>query len=255
MKEKALTHAGTGALDKGLDLLRAVIGDDGRTPAATLAAGFGLPGSTARRLLAALERQGLIARVAKGRYAAGGRFLDLAQSIDPHATLTRVARPCLRRLAAANGATAHLGIFDDFMVTYLVKESPKPAGLFTRELGQLEAYCTGVGKVLLAHLDADELATFLAGSFVRLTPQTITDPHALKIEIGRIAERGYAIDDREMAEDIFCVAVPIIDRRARAVAAISLSATPERIGPDRVDALARDLTACAADIAARAGLA
>ncbi|MBY8823908.1 IclR family transcriptional regulator [Sphingomonas colocasiae] len=246
--------AGTGALDKGMELLALVIRDGGRTPAATLAAQLGLPGSTARRVLGALARQGLIARVEKGRYAAGGQFADLARTIDPDATLARIARPLLRRLAVANGATAHLGIFDDFMVTYLVKESPKPSGLFTREHGQLEAYCTGVGKILLAHLPPEELSVFLEGSFVRLTPRTITEPDALRAEVERAAARGYAVDDGEMADEIFCVAVPILDRRRRAVAAISLSSTPARMGWPRVEAVAADLTACAGHIAARAGL-
>lgn len=254
MAERPSPPAGTGALDKGMELLVRVIRDDGHTPAAVLAAELGLPGSTARRVLAALARQGLIARVEKGRYAAGGQFADLARAIDPDAMLARVARPPLRKLAAANGATAHLGIFDDFMVTYLVKESPKSARLFTREHGQLEAYCTGVGKILLAYLPADELSGFLEGSFVRLTPRTITDPDALRAEIERSAARGYAVDDGEMADEIFCVAVPILDRRSRAVAAISLSSTPDRIGWARVEAVARDLTACAGEIAARAGL-
>lgn len=254
MKPVSRSPTGTGALDKGMQLMARVIRDDGRTPAAALAAELGLPGSTARRVLAALARQGLIARVEKGRYAAGGQFAGLARAIDPHGTLARIARPLLRRLAAANGATAHLGIFDDFMVTYLVKESPGAAGLFTREHGQLEAYCTGVGKILLAHLPPDELSAFLEGSFVRLTPRTITEPDALRAEIERCRARGHAVDDGEMAEGLFCVAVPILDREARAVAAISLSSTPERMGWSRVEAVAADLAACAGDISARAGL-
>jgi IclR family acetate operon transcriptional repressor len=255
MESIVQTRAGTGALDKGLELLTAVIRDGGRTPAAALAADLGLAGSTARRLLAAIERHGLVARVEKGRYAAGGKLLDLARPIDFMSILVRIARPRLRQLAAANRATAHLGIFDEGMVTYLVKESPRADRLFTRELGQLEAYCTGVGKMLLAHLDAAQLADFLAGSFVRLTPRTITDPDALRAEIETIRARGHAVDDREMADDIFCVAVPILDRNGRAVAALSLSSTPERIGRDRVEVIAGELTACAADIAARAGIA
>jgi IclR family acetate operon transcriptional repressor len=255
MKNMTETPTGTGALDKALDLLAAVIRDDGRTPVAVLASELGLAGSTSRRLLASLERHGLVARFEKGRYAAGGQFLELARPIEPYAVLTRIARPHLRRLAAANGATAHLGIFDEGMVTYLVKESPKADGLFTRELGQLEAYCTGVGKMLLAHLGEAQLADFLAGSFVRLTPRTITDPEALRGEIETIRERGHAVDDREMADDIFCVAVPILDRNGGAVAALSLSATPDTIGWSRVDAIAEELTGCAAGIAARAGFA
>jgi IclR family transcriptional regulator, acetate operon repressor len=246
--------AGTASLDKGLQLLASVIRDDGRTSSPVLAQQLGIPGSTARRMLLMLERQGLIARFEKGRYAAGGQFIALSRSVDAHAALARSARPLLRRLANGYGMTVHLGVLEDGMVTYLIKETPATDAIFTREQGQLEAYCTGVGKVLLAHLDRAVRDVFLGGDFIALTPQTITNPAKLRIEIERVRAQGYAVDDREMAENVFCVAVPLLDRNGHAVAALSMSGTPTTIGWDRAPDVAADLQKCALAIANKAGI-
>lgn len=241
---------GTQALDRGFALFTAVIRDDGLTPAAVLADALGFAPSSARRTLAALERTGLVVRIARGRYAGTDRLAALAARIDPYRRLIEAARPRLRRLVGAQRATTHLGVFDGDMVTYLVKEGM--AGVFTRERGQLEAYCTGIGKALLAQLAPERLDAYLRGSFVRLTAQTFADPEALRTEIARTAVRGYAIDDREMADDIACVAVPV-EVAGKAVAAISISGDPAVVRLADAPRIAARLAICARAIAARLG--
>ncbi len=239
---------GTQALDRGLALLTAIVRDDGYTPAATLAAGLDLAPSSGRRMLATLERHGLVGRIARGRYAGTERLVVLASRIDPRRRLIEAGRSALRRLARAESAAAHLGVFDGDMVSYLVKEGG--ADVFTREHGQLEAYCTGIGKVLLAQLPPDRLEIYLRGTFVRLTAQTLVDADALRSEIAATNNRGYAIDDREMADDIACVAVPVtVD--GRAVAAISISGTPASVPLSDAERMAARLAACARSIAER----
>ena len=239
---------GTQALDRGLALFAAVVRDDGVTPAATLGTALGIAPSSARRMLAALERHGLITRIAHGRYAGTDRLAQLAARIAPHRRLTEAARPELRRMVASEQATAHLGIFDGDMVTYLVKEGA--TSLFTREHGQLEAYCTGIGKALLAQLPEGAVETYLSGSFVRLTDQTLTDATALREEIAMTRARGYAIDNCEIADDLACVAVPL-DTGGPTIAAISFSGHPTRVRVDRPERVARRLQACAVAIAKR----
>lgn len=249
MSKQPISRTGTASLDRGLQLLASIVDDDGATPAAALAAPLNLSGSSARRVLAALERQGLIARVAKGRYSGAGRLCALATAVDMHRLLTRLARPLLARLARKHRATGHLGVLDEGMVTYLVKEGPAAGHLFTRESGQLEAYCTGVGKVLLAGLTPPEFAEFLDTTFVALTPRTITDPRLLRNEIDKVRERGYAIDDGEMDEDLYCVAVPLLGPSGRAIAALSLSAETGMLDPSSISL---ELSECAEEIMARA---
>lgn len=102
---------------------------------------------------------------------------------------------------------------------------------------QLEAYCSSIGKVLVAHLHAPAQSAHLAGGpFPALTPRTITDPIVQKAELGIVARQGFALDNEEVAIDVECIAVPVPGKRG-VIAAISISRTtgkgawPQRILP------------------------
>lgn len=233
-----------------LALLEAVTLDGGRTPIADIIRSNGLAPATGRRLLGLLVERGLLTRIAHGRYAGGDRLRQLAANVSPHARLIEAARPVLRRFALAERATAYLGVFEGEMVTYLVKEGAQ-AG-FTREQMQLEAYCTGIGKALLAHLTADRLDAYLAAPLVPLTAQTIVAPDALRAELAATRERGFAIDDREMDDDLGCVAVPLRDSRGSDYA-ISLSGSPSRFNPENAPEIAALLQHCAVQIGRQFG--
>jgi DNA-binding IclR family transcriptional regulator len=215
---------GSAAVGKALDLLVALAQDDGRTPLAAHARALLLPLSTAHRLAAALERRRLIVRLGRGHYGVGLQLSDFTLSGNRDQTNARMARPFLRVLSRQVGGAAHLGIWRGDMVTYLVKESGSTDALFTREGRQLEAYCTAIGKVLLAALPVSERARYLdAGPFVALTSATITDPAELQDELDRVKKLGFALDQGEAADGLACIAVPVHDPRDNVIAAISLS--------------------------------
>lgn len=183
-------------------------------------------------------------RIAHGRYAGGDRLRELAACVSPHARLIKVARPILRQLARAERATAYLGVFESEMVTYLVKEGAQTG--FTREQMQLEAYCTGIGKILLSQLSEMALLDYLASPLVGLTEWTITDPSRLREEIALTRKRGYAIDDREIADDLRCIAVAL-PQEGESRYAISLSGDTGHIHPDLASEISTKLQ-CAADL-------
>lgn len=239
---------GSQSAARALALMEAITLDAGRTSAAELVASIGLAPATGRRLLALLVERGMVTRISRGRYAGGERLRQLAARVSPHARLIEAARPVLRRLAQADRATAYLGVFEGEMVTYLVKEGAQTG--FTREQNQLEAYCTGIGKILLSHLTEARLDAYLAAPLVSLTERTITDPGMLRIELALTLERGYAIDDREMADDLGCVAVPLTQARGSDYA-ISLSGSPSRFHPGTAPEFAARLLRAATEISHR----
>lgn len=241
---------GSQSAARTLALLEAITLDGGRTPAAELIVRAGLAPATGRRLLALLVERDYLMRIARGRYAGGERLRQLAARVSPHARLIETARPILRRLAQAEHATAYLGVFEGEMVTYLVKEGAQTG--FTREQMQLEAYCTGIGKILLAQLASARLGAYLAAPLVALTAHTITDPARLRSELAATRARGYAIDDREMADDLGCVAVPLHHLRGSDYA-ISLSGSPARFNPDNAPDIAARLRLTAEQISQRLG--
>ncbi|MDP9056119.1 MAG: IclR family transcriptional regulator [Pseudomonadota bacterium] len=211
-------------------LLEAIVRGEGKETFRSLVRDLGFSESTARRIVLTLERQGLVTRSARGVYAAGAALVDLAAKVDLQAILRRSGRPVLRSLAAEFLATAHLAVLEADMATYLVREG-SGLGLFTREGSQLEAYCSGVGKVLISSLPAQARETYLSnGVFVALTPHTITDPDKLRATLAKVGEQGFAIDDEEVAEGLYCIAVPVRGRADTTYAAISLSGPKDQLG-------------------------
>jgi DNA-binding IclR family transcriptional regulator len=216
---------GAKSIDRTLDLFAAIVDDNGATSIGALARRLSLPMSTAHRLVARLQAHGLVASIGRGRYGAGSMIARAAARFDHDRILASASRPHLRRLAKATGRTTHLGVLRDDMVTYLVKESVGVDDLFTRESMQLEAYASAVGKVLLAALPQADLDAYLSGDgFVPLTRRTITEPAALRRHLRQVREQGFALDEYEIADDLFCVAAPVRGRAGEVRAAISCAA-------------------------------
>lgn len=236
----------SGLLDKALATL-ALIGREGTCSLAQVAGQLDLPLSTLHRLAQTLTARGYLIRLGRGRYCLGTAILSLAEGRRLEDLLVDVGRPLVDDLARQCRASSHLGVFDGEMVTYLVKRSFGRERLFTTEGMQLEAYCSGIGKVLLAHLPASSRQRYLAtGDLVALTPRTITDPARLEAELAQVRDQGWAMDDEEVLAGLRCVAVPVHDGQGGVCAAISVSAAVIRMPQERVAELLPRLLAAAA---------
>jgi len=240
-------------MEKALTLFSRILHDRGRTPLKDLAADLALPRSTLYRLTGTLQEFGLVTRSARGHYDIGIPLAQALHGVTPNSQRARLSRPALQRLADACRATAHLGVLEDGMVTYLVKAIGRAANaesVFTRENAQLEAYCSGIGKVLLAWLPENQRAQYLAaGPFVALTAHTISNPNILREALRDVRAQGFAKDDGEAAENLFCLAVPLTQAGGTVEAAISISFP-------RAECAARDMAADLAQLrrcAARLG--
>lgn len=212
------------SLGRTLVLLEAILCDrDGRSVAA-IAADVGLPRATAHRQVATLLKERYLRRLGNGRLVAGPRLMLLVEAVDQKQVLIAAAAPVLHRLARKLRCVAQLGTLDNEMVTYRIKTGRGAGDFFTRVGLQLEAYCTGIGKVLLAHLPQDVREAYLAtGPFPALTARTITDPGQLRAELAKVQVEGFAVDNEEIADGLLCYAVPVRTEHGGVVAAISVS--------------------------------
>ena len=197
----------------------------------------GLPEASGYRLIQTLEEIGAVARGPKGRYRTGPLLLSLSHNVTLGELLREASQPLMTELAYRLGLTTHLGVLEHGMVTYIGKVSPPGAfAVHTRVGAQLEAYCSGLGKVLLAALPDDEVESFvLDGELIALTPYTITSTAGLRAELKKIRLAGYAVDDREHQANMRCIAVPVRDREGRVVAALSASDAADRMTPSRLE--------------------
>jgi len=220
------------ATSRALAMLEAVIADGGLSTVSALARAQAMPAATAHRQIATLVAEGFLAPMGGGRHRAGPRLRAMLAQVDDRQVMAHAAAPLLHRLAVRFGGVAQMGTLENDMVTYRVKTGENAGDLFTRVEMQLEAYCSGMGKVLLAHLPVREREAYLAGGpFGALTPNTITDPADLARELACVANQGYALDRGEIVADLSCMAVPVHQADGSVVAAISLS----RHGPGGAD--------------------
>lgn len=243
-----------GALQRGLSLLTAVCAAKTGISPSELASRTGLPTSSVYRLLKQLDTAGFVRKSAPGCYVPVPGFLSLTQDIDRNAILRDLARPAIFRLARKTGLTAHLGILENGMVTYVIRVAARAndSASFTREGGQLEAYCSAVGKVLLSNLPEDDLNEYLSdGEFVPLTDNTITNAGQLQQEIATARTQGFALDNFEVSEDLFCVSVPVGPQPADQNCAISVSSSRSARIYEAPESVLDDLRATAAEIASR----
>ena len=211
------------SLEKALDLLGRIVESGEIHSISDFARQIKMPRSTAYRIAATLERSGLVTRLRRGHYLPGPSLIRLARPDSVPRILKAIGRPIVKKLATDTGCTAHVGIFENGMVTYLLKAGRAGQDIFTREGTQLEAYCTGIGKVLLAALPASVREEYLkSGPFVQLTARTLTDPKQLRSALTGVADRGYAEDDAEMDSDLRCLAVPVL-LGGDVIAALSIS--------------------------------
>lgn len=224
-------------LDKSFSVLEAILEDAGQSSVAAIARQIDLPVATVHRHVSALVRQGLLAPLSYGRHFAGPRLRSLAPLLQETNVLTIVANEVLKDVADQTRCVVHLGTLDQSMVTYRVKVGRGSAKLFTRVGYQLEAYCSAIGKVLLATLPPEDLENYLAGGpFVALTKSTVTEPDVIRAELGRVARQGFAVDAGEIADGLRCVAVPVFNGAGKVVAAISASkyVPPEKEHEDQL---------------------
>ena len=204
-----------------------------------LAAKLGLNKSTVTRLLYSLEKAGFLVRDPKTReYGLTHRLFRIGNIYINQVDLHKEAMPLLNQLMLSCKETVHLAILHGFEVFYLHKvEGPQSIRMASSVRNTAPSYCTGVGKALIAYLEKDDLDRFLKTfSLKRYTPNTISDPDALRLELERIRARGYAIDDSEHEHDVKCVAAPVRDRHGDVIAAISMAAPSFRMVREKIEA-------------------
>ncbi len=244
-------QTGDGALVKALALLDAVAAAPGPVRFVDLQHAQGLPKATLHRLLRALTAQRMLAYDPQTqRYAPGLRLVRLGHAAWRRASLAEVARPILDALSAETGETIHLAQLDAGQVLYIDKrDARRPLAMFS-DAGKVgPAYCTGVGKAMLAFADPAESEGLLSRqSHHRHTPHTLDAP-ALRADLAAIRARGVAFDRQEHEPGIICVAAPILAARGVALGAISVTSSTARRSLDDLAALAPRLRAAAAAIA------
>lgn len=191
--------------------------------------------STTFRLLSTLAYYNYVKRIEHtSQYQLGLACLELASAYQASNDLRQAALPELEALRDEVKETVHLCVLDNMEIVYIEKLPGLHAiGIMSSRVGgRAPAYCTGVGKVLLAYQKPETVQEYFSRhTLVPYTEYTVTDLNQLLQELKLIRERGYSFDRGEHEHEVRCIAVPIFDMSGKPVAALSISGPEARMEP------------------------
>jgi len=211
--------------------------------------------STAHGIINTLKHHGLIEQDPETqKYRLGLNLLVLGSKVLNRLDVRTIAAPILKEVCAKTDETVHLGILDGIEVVYIDKyESSQSMRLFTKIGTRYPAYCTGIGKAMLAFMPTEEQIKSIPDELNRFTEYTLKDKKEVIEHLKKVKQQGYAIDDEENMEGLRCVGAPIFDYSGKVVAAISVAGPSIRMTKDKIHEIIDILREAAEEISKRLG--
>jgi IclR family transcriptional regulator, pca regulon regulatory protein len=217
---------------RGLSVIRSFTADSPAQTVGQVARTTGLDRAGARRMLRTLEALGYVQHEGP-RFHLTPRVLDLAYIYLSTTALWGAVEPVVEKLVRAVQESSSVSILDRTEIVYLVAlRGPRLMTAHATVGSRYPAYCTASGRVLLGSLSEDDLdRTLKASRITRRTRYSITSISELKRIIRREHDRGWSFLNQEVEEGLFSLAVPIVDRSRRIIAAINVIGTRSRSTP------------------------
>ncbi|MFY9212441.1 MAG: HTH-type transcriptional regulator BhcR [Aestuariivita sp.] len=243
------------SLDRALEVLE-TLSDMGSATLSELAQTAGESPATVYRVLVTMEGRGMVEfSPAEQLWNIGPRAFLIGSKFLRRTNLVERARPILRRLMEATGETANLGIERGGQVLFLSQiETHASIRAFFPPGTLSPMHSSGIGKALMAQLDADRLSEIIIEhGQQRFTSFTLTDRAALDADLKATRARGYSIDAEERNEGMKCVAAPVFDANGEPVAGISVSGPASRIPDDKITGFGNEVARAAAELSRAIG--
>lgn len=236
MPEKQKKYFYINSVEKGLSILE-LLAEKQTLSVTEVAKHLGLNRSGSHRFLATLRELGYVERDTNSHYQLTFKVLQLGMKFANRFEIRNVVRPYMQRLASISKETVNLGYWDGKGIVHLDKIDSYEILRIDPGIGtRVPAYCTGLGKSVLASIPHEELEKYLGSVKLKShTPKTITTRRSLKEELRKTRERGYAIDDEELAEGLRCVGAPIFDYKGYPSYSMSVSGPAMRLNSERIE--------------------
>jgi IclR family pca regulon transcriptional regulator len=249
------------SLERGLAILSSFTASQALLGISDLARMLGLSRSTTHRYVSTLVALGYLEQdPSTRRYRLGPRVIDLGFSAINSMELREISLPHLQQLSDKTGHTVNMAILDGSDIVYIercrsARQGQRDIDLNLHVGSRLPAYCTSMGKVLLAFLPDDRRSAVLAGlKLTKRGPNTLTSRGALRVELEHVRSSGLAVNNEELAFGLRSIAVPVQGRSGGVEAAVNLAVHRSWVSmEDLVDQYAPALKDTAATIATRAG--
>ncbi|WP_328876178.1 IclR family transcriptional regulator [Streptomyces sp. NBC_00287] len=236
---------GMGGLDRAAAILGAFDAKHRELTLASLVARCGLPRSTTHRIADRMLKLGWLDKP-HGRYRIGNRLFEISSLAPIKHELREAVLPFLQDLHHATKATVQLGVLEGTQILVVERiTGHRPMPMLSQAGGIIPAYCSGLGRAILAYAEPATVDAVLSSELPRRTPRTLTRPLAIRRELASIPTRGWAVDREEGVIGVSCVGAPVFGPLGDVVAAVSATGPNHLIRADRIGPAVR-LAAAAA---------
>jgi IclR family pca regulon transcriptional regulator len=220
------------SLARGIAVIRAFTQQKRRLTISQLSQRTGIPRAAVRRCLYTLAQLGYVNADENKDFSLSPRILSLGHAYLSSTPLSNAAQPLLDRVSDILHESSSIALLEGDEILYVARSSTNRR-IMSVDLGigtRLPAYCTSMGRVLLAYLPPAEQDAYLARvKLVRHTPRTIMAPDKLRRELESIRRAGFAIVDQELEIGLRSIAVPVRDHAGTVVAAMNIGTHASRV--------------------------
>ena len=225
------------SLARGLAVVQAF--SDSRKPQtiSQISQKTGIPRAAVRRCLFTLQQLGYV-DAELNNFSLRPKVLTLGYSYLSSTPLTVSSQPCLNAISRELGESSSLAVLDDGEVLYVARSAASRVMSVALNTGsRLPAYCTSLGRVMLAQLAPEQLDAYLAKARLRpMTEHTVTSPRRLREILAQVRQDGYAINDEELELGLRSIAVPVRGASGQVQAALNVGAQAGRVSAERMRA-------------------
>jgi DNA-binding IclR family transcriptional regulator len=202
---------------------------------------------TTHRFLLSLENVGAVSRVGRGQYTLGMTLADLGNQVEVHSVLAESAMLHILPLAETLNESLQVGVLEQNQIISIAHVPSRHTLSIGIRVGmRWPAYCTAIGKTLLADMPEEDIGIYLENvDLERRTANTIIDHQELLSHLATVRARGYAVNDQESERGMRGIAVPIVNRHSRYIAALSVSGPTTRLPMNTLMQVRDDLAECA----------
>lgn len=224
-----------GGLAKGLSVIETFSVDKPRQTISEVSAASGLDRATARRCLLTLAHLGYADYDGKN-FTLTPRILRLGTACLVTMPLPQMVQPLLDRLSDTLGESSSVSVLDGSDIVYVARAAQRKVMSIALMPGsRLPAFCTSMGRVMLAALPPSEAMAIIAASpLTQRTPHTIIAPEALEAALQTVRRDGFALIDQEVELGLRSIAVPLLNARGKTVAALNVGLSASQYGLDQL---------------------
>ncbi len=241
------------SLARGLVVIQAFTPQMPQMTISQLSLRTGLSRAAVRRCLYTLVKLGFAGADESQRYSLRPKMLTLANTYTASSTLANAAQPILERMSAVHHESFSVATLDGDDIVYIARSAVNRVMSVDLHIGsRLPAFCTSMGRVLLAYLPQDQLEQYMARmTLTPYTPRTVNSVEKLRLALRNVRRNGYALCDQEFEVGLRSLAVPVTAPNGRVVATVNLSGSAPRMPMlDMQTKFLQPLRAAAAELSA-----